>query len=109
VNLICLFILQNLAGILLTGEISKAKLSGAELKSSEVTILPNQLNSGEYKADTRTAGSIILLVQVSLPCLIFGKEESKLYLKGGTNAEHAPQIGLNHQADLHFFLIFKNS
>ena len=78
---------------MLAGEISKAKLSGAELKSTQLTILPNQLNSGEYKADTKTAGSIILLVQVSLPCLIFAKEESKLYLKGGTNAENAPQIG----------------
>ena len=84
---------QHLTGILLAGAISKAKLSGAELKSSQLSILPNQLNSGEYKADTKTAGSIILLVQVSLPCLIFGKEESKLYLKGGTNAENAPQIG----------------
>jgi len=78
-------------------------LTGVELKSSDVTILPNELNSGEYKADTKTAGSIILLVQVSLPCLIFGKEESKLYLKGGTNAENAPQIGLNHHANLQFF------
>ena len=84
---------QHLTGILLAGEISKAKLSGAELKSSQLSISPNQLNSGEYKADTKTAGSIILLVQVSLPCLIFGKEESKLYLKGGTNAENAPQLG----------------
>ncbi len=78
-------------------------MTGVELKSSDVTILPNQLNSGEYKADTKTAGSIILLVQVSLPCLIFGKEESKLYLKGGTNAENAPQIGLNHHPNLQFF------
>ena len=36
--------------------------------------------------------SICLLVQVSLPCLLYAPSPSQLVLKGGTNAEMAPQI-----------------
>ena len=85
-----------MTGIKLIGEISKAKLVGAEINSKELQLIPqksSQLNSGEYFGDTKTAGSVILLIQATLPCLLFGKHESKLHLRGGTNAEHAPQVG----------------
>ena len=36
--------------------------------------------------------SVTLLMQVSLPCALFAKGPSELCLKGGTNAEMAPQI-----------------
>ena len=36
--------------------------------------------------------SVGLLLQVTLPCLIFAPGPSTLVLKGGTNAEMAPQI-----------------
>jgi RNA 3'-terminal phosphate cyclase len=44
-------------------------------------------------ADTKTAGSICLLSQVSLPCCVFGNAPSiTLTLKGGTNAIQAPSV-----------------
>lgn len=73
-------------------EISKANLYDAKISSTQIKFIPNQLNSGKYVADTKTAGSICLLIQNSLPCLLFAKEESTLLLRGGTNASHAPQI-----------------
>ena len=43
-------------------------------------------------ADTKTAGSICLLLQVSLPCALFAPGPLTLELRGGTNADMAPQI-----------------
>ena len=31
-------------------------------------------------------------MQSALPCALFGKEQSEIVLRGGTNAEMAPQI-----------------
>lgn len=36
--------------------------------------------------------SIALLLQVALPLILFGHSTTTLHLKGGTNAEMAPQI-----------------
>lgn len=36
--------------------------------------------------------SVALLLQVALPLVLFGRSASVLHLKGGTNAEMAPQI-----------------
>jgi len=64
----------------------------AKIGSSQIKFIPKQLNGGNFVADTKTAGSICLLIQNSLPCLLFAKEQSTLLLRGGTNASHAPQI-----------------
>lgn len=40
----------------------------------------------------RLCRSVGLLMQVSLPCALFAQGPSELCLKGGTNAEMAPQI-----------------
>lgn len=47
----------------------------------------------QHTADTTTAGSCMLLVQVSLPVLLFGQGDDGLVhvsYKGGTNASNAP-------------------
>lgn len=36
--------------------------------------------------------SVCLLMQVAMPCVLFAASPSELRLKGGTNAEMAPQI-----------------
>lgn len=36
--------------------------------------------------------SVCLLLQVALPCALYADASSQLCLKGGTNAEMAPQI-----------------
>jgi RNA 3'-terminal phosphate cyclase (ATP) len=36
--------------------------------------------------------SVVLLVQISLPCLLFAPGACEVILRGGTNAEMAPQI-----------------
>jgi len=71
-----------------------ATLTGGKVNSEEIFFsskkgfVPNRV---EFVADTQTAGSIGLLLQISLPCLLFAPESIKLQLKGGTNAIAAPQ------------------
>lgn len=81
---------QHMNGLQLLRDISGGSLTGDEVGSTAVTLHPVSINGGSYLADTRTAGSIGLLLQVSLPCLIFANGSSHLTLKGGTDADMAP-------------------
>lgn len=83
---------QHLTGIELLGRISRAKLVGAEIKSTRIEFDPVTLESGEFVADTKTAGSVCLMMQNSIPCLIFAKDTCELHLRGGTNASNSPPI-----------------
>lgn len=60
--------------------------------STVVEFHPNGVTGGRYLADTKTAGSISLLLQISLPVMLLADKETILELKGGTNCEMAPQI-----------------
>ena len=86
---------QHLNGIRLVKDISSGSaLNGAAKDSSEIDFTPGEtLRGGSYEADTKTAGSTCLLAQVSLPCLLFADRESRLDLRGGTDAKMAPPVG----------------
>ncbi|KIJ69599.1 hypothetical protein HYDPIDRAFT_106227 [Hydnomerulius pinastri MD-312] len=111
---------QHETGIKLVAEICSAETTGVALGSTTIefrpgpTQLPNILT-----ADPGTAGSTTLLLQVSLPCLLFSPPPpptttspqpeppyepptSILTLCGGTNASQAPQIDYTQ----HIFLPF---
>ena len=67
-------------------------MTGCCENSTEVSFTPGQLSGGQFLADTRTAGSVTLLQQTILPCLLFANTECSVTLRGGTNAEMAPQV-----------------
>jgi len=81
---------QHLNGILLLRDICNGKLIGDEIGSTEINLKPGPLTFGNYIADTGTAGSVGLLLQVSLPCLLLAGERSHMTLKGGTDTDMAP-------------------
>ncbi|KAM4629777.1 RNA 3'-terminal phosphate cyclase [Polymixia lowei] len=83
---------QHLSGLELVRDICAGSLDGAAIGSTEVCLTPGKIKSGSHMADTRTAGSVGLLLQVALPCILYADASSELRLKGGTNAEMAPQI-----------------
>ena len=94
-------------GVNLVGEISKGStLVGAVKDSQTLEFSPGELHAGHYSANPGTAGATTLLLQVSLPALLFSNspepEISVLRLKGGTNAIQAPQIDYTE----HVFLPF---
>jgi len=86
---------QHLNGIQLVAGISEdSSLSGAAKDSLQIDFAPGKtLRGGRYEADTRTAGSTCLLAQASLPCLLFADRQSRLDLRGGTDAKMAPPVG----------------
>ncbi|XP_059057592.1 RNA 3'-terminal phosphate cyclase-like isoform X2 [Achroia grisella] len=70
----------------------RAKLKGATIGSTEIEFSPGKIRGGHYVADPKTAGSISLLLQVALPFALMADGPVTLDLRGGTNAEMAPQI-----------------
>jgi RNA 3'-terminal phosphate cyclase len=79
-------------GLHLVGDICEGTFEGASVGSNSITFHPGNVLSGSFVADTQTAGSTSLLLQIALPCLIYAPAESSMVLKGGTNCEMAPQI-----------------
>ncbi|XP_067937937.1 RNA 3'-terminal phosphate cyclase-like [Watersipora subatra] len=84
---------QHLCGIQLLGDMSHAKLSGDQVNSCVVELQPSgQVHGGIYSKEVGTAGSLVLLLQSSLPVALFSDQACDLTLGGGTNAESAPPI-----------------
>mmetsp|Transcript_25441 Transcript_25441/g.37450 ORF Transcript_25441/g.37450 Transcript_25441/m.37450 type:complete len:442 (+) Transcript_25441:228-1553(+) len=50
------------------------------------------LTENHFVGDIGTAGSVCLLLQAALPCALFRGSGCSLELRGGTNAEMAPQV-----------------
>ncbi|KAL4249538.1 RNA 3'-terminal cyclase family protein [Abortiporus biennis] len=98
---------QHAAGVRLAGQISNATLQGCSVGSREILFSPGEINtSRHYLADPTTAGSITLLLQIALPCLIFSRASSSpscnVTLRGGTNVPHSPPIDYTQRIFLPF-------
>ncbi|CAF1007261.1 unnamed protein product [Rotaria sordida] len=83
---------QHLTGIQLLSQLSEAKLHNGNIGATEIIFTPRTIKGGNYIADTKTAGSVCLMMQTAIPCLLFANNSSYLRLLGGTNAEFAPEI-----------------
>ncbi|XP_013083897.2 RNA 3'-terminal phosphate cyclase-like isoform X1 [Biomphalaria glabrata] len=83
---------QHMTGLQLVASLCNGKLDKCRLGSLEITLDPGPIQSGQFLADTKTAGSICLLIQVALPCLLYSSDVCTLHLQGGTNCDMAPQI-----------------
>lgn len=90
----------------LAAQISCGRLAGAQNGSSEIEFVPGRIElPNHYRADSVTAGSITLLIQIALPLLLFSPEPvpaSTLTLLGGTNAMMAPQVDYTKNVFLPF-------
>uniref|UniRef100_A0A670Y6G4 RNA 3'-terminal phosphate cyclase n=1 Tax=Pseudonaja textilis TaxID=8673 RepID=A0A670Y6G4_PSETE len=83
---------QHLSGLEMVRHLCDGQMEGGDIGSTEITFTPGKIKGGTHTADTKTAGSVCLLMQVAMPCVLFAASPSELRLKGGTNAEMAPQI-----------------
>eukprot|EP01089_Gocevia_fonbrunei_P001058 TRINITY_DN11012_c0_g1_i1.p1 TRINITY_DN11012_c0_g1~~TRINITY_DN11012_c0_g1_i1.p1 ORF type:complete len:445 (+),score=103.78 TRINITY_DN11012_c0_g1_i1:54-1388(+) len=85
---------QHLAGLELVTELHQGLLLGGEVRSTEVRFSGKGFDATKtsYVVDCKTAGSITLLMQVSLPCSLYSPHTLDVTYKGGTNAIMAPQI-----------------
>ncbi|KAH9524174.1 hypothetical protein Btru_053732 [Bulinus truncatus] len=83
---------QHMTGLQLVASLCNGKLDKCFIGSVEITLDPGPIQAGQFVADTKTAGSICLLMQVALPCLLYSSDVCTLQLHGGTNCDMAPQI-----------------
>ncbi|RGB26070.1 RNA 3'-terminal phosphate cyclase domain-containing protein [Rhizophagus diaphanus] len=95
---------QHASGLKLMQDLFQAELQGGNIGSQEIYFKPNGVNTSDtFIADTQTAGSITLLIQISLPALLFSApppkkklflppRSKKVILKGGTTVIASPPI-----------------
>ena len=85
---------QHLAGVVALGQISKARLWGAEVNSERIDFQPGKSEGGDYLFEIgngkRSAGSVTLLLQSLLPPLCVTEKPSRLIVKGGTHVPWSP-------------------
>src|SRR5688572_18364502 len=81
---------QHLTAVNAAATICDAELTGAELKSREITFRPRALKPGDYRFDIGTAGSSTLVLQTVLPPLMTASAPSRVVITGGTNNPKAP-------------------
>src|SRR5690242_17391007 len=90
---------QHLTSMLWLGQLSNARISGAGLKSKEITFAPHQLprqhpdiTSGHISISQSTPGSINLVLQAVLPYLLFSgaRKPIRLRITGGTHVSNSP-------------------
>jgi RNA 3'-terminal phosphate cyclase (ATP) len=79
---------------------SEAECRGVTVGSTSITFVPGPLRAGSFVADTETAGSTMLLSQVALPCMLFADGPVDAVLRGGTNADMAPQVDFTDRVRL---------
>jgi RNA 3'-terminal phosphate cyclase (ATP) len=90
---------QHLTSVQWLGQASNAHITGAELKSKEITFVPNAIGSptnslytGEVRIKQTTPGSVNLVLQAILPYLLFSGVRSPIHVQitGGTNVSNSP-------------------
>ncbi|EFA81510.1 RNA 3'-terminal phosphate cyclase [Heterostelium album PN500] len=85
---------QHKAGVDLVSRMFKAHTDGVKQGSTVLYYHPRisttNIKDQSIEADTGTAGSITLLIQIALPCLLFTPKSTKLDLGGGTNVDFSP-------------------
>jgi RNA 3'-terminal phosphate cyclase (ATP) len=81
---------QHLTCIEAVTEVCRARVSGNQKNSTELTFHPGKINAGTYVFDIKTAGSISLVLQTLLPLLIHTDSPSQITIKGGTHVPFSP-------------------
>jgi len=84
--------IQHVESLRLMKEIAQATLLGDEVRSSQVTFMPNSLSPGDHFADPGTAGSITLMIQASFFPLLFAGGDCTLECHGGTDTDMSPSV-----------------
>lgn len=83
---------QHVAAVRLAASLCRARVSGVEVGSHELSFQPCELVGGRHHVDVGTAGSVTLLTQASLlPALMCG-EPVELVLEGGTDVPMSPPL-----------------
>jgi len=93
---------QHLGTVELAREVSGGRLDGAHLNSTALTFDARHATASagklgddgrvQFAAESRTGGSVALMVQGALPIALFSKASVDMTLKGGTHVAFSPAI-----------------
>lgn len=93
---------QHLGTVELAREVSGGRLDGAHLNSTALTFDARHATASagklgedgrvQFAAESRTGGSVALMVQGVLPIALFGRAPVDMALKGGTHVAFSPAI-----------------
>jgi RNA 3'-phosphate cyclase len=83
---------QHIHAIKSVQKLTKAKVEGLKLGSTELSFIPGTIRRGAYDVDIGTAGSVSLVLQTFLIPAVFSKKEVKIKITGGTDVPHSPPI-----------------
>jgi RNA 3'-terminal phosphate cyclase (ATP) len=81
---------QHLTAVQAAAAVGRARVTGAEPGSRELTFEPRGLEAGDYAFSVGTAGSATLVLQTILPPLLRAAAPSTIVLEGGTHNPWAP-------------------
>lgn len=93
---------QHLEAITGVAKTCGASVEGLRIQSSEITFCPGPVTGGAYTIDTRTAGSVTLVMQTLLPIASFGVSPFQFIVKGGTAVPFSPSIIYFQDVFCHF-------
>lgn len=83
---------QHLTAVRAAGEIGQAEVSGATMRSVNLSFRPQSVKAGQYHFAIGTAGSCTLVFQAIMPALIMAAGPSQIILEGGTHNPFAPSF-----------------
>lgn len=83
---------QHLRGVEALAKLTRAKVEGLSLRSTELKFEPGPVEGGRYRADIGTAGSTTLILQVLMPAAAFASKRVEIQITGGTDNPLAPPI-----------------
>lgn len=81
---------QHLQAVRAAAEICSARVEGDQLRSQELTFVPQRVKSGRYHFSIPTAGSAPLVLQTIFYPLAMAEGESRITVQGGTHVRWSP-------------------
>jgi RNA 3'-phosphate cyclase len=83
---------QHLAAVQAVATLCDGECEGLTLRAREFTLRPGRIQSGEFRFDVGTAGSITLVLQALLPVALAASAAVRLTVRGGTDVRAAPPL-----------------
>ncbi len=81
---------QHVAAVKTAAAVCGAQFYGAEVGSSEVTIVPGRMRPGDYRFEIGTAGAAALVIQTIMVPLALAEKTSRVTVTGGTHVPFSP-------------------
>ncbi|HDJ94933.1 MAG TPA: RNA 3'-phosphate cyclase, partial [Acidilobales archaeon] len=84
--------MQHITAVKVLTTLTNASVKGLYKGSMVLEFIPKERRCGSFEFNIGTAGSISLVLQASLPVMLFAPGEVKLRIRGGTDVSWSPPI-----------------